>query len=168
MFRKNNHILLLAILLAFSLSGCAQLKDKFVPKPKEEDIETQTYYVVREYDVTPSIELYTKRYTFWKNWHGEFLSVLLASNHKKKVVAVEQTLSNLMDMQSMLVENEAIKLQRSIDQMIEIEAVIKRERVTAGNEVRLRRKLETLQRGIRTRFNYNKMEGHIRDEFRGK
>ncbi len=158
--------LFLIFVFVLGFSGCAQLKEKFIPKPKEEDIKTQTYYQVRTYDVHPSIELYTKRYTFWKTWHGELLEVLSDGSHKKKIVAVEQSVSNLMDMQRMLIDGEAEKLQGPLDEMIEIEGIIKKERVTHGNAVRLRKRLESLHGEIRRGFTYNKMKGSIRDDFR--
>ena len=158
-----------AILAAFcfSFSGCAQLRDKFVRKRKEdEEPAARRYYAVKEYDVRPSLELYTKRYIFWKNWHSELLAVLVHASHKKTVVAAEQTLSNLMDMQRMLVDKKAEDLQGSIDEMAGIEEEIKNERITKGNEVRMRRKLETLERRIKRDFSYTKIRGFIRDDFR--
>ncbi len=55
------------VLISSLFSGCAQLKEKFIPK-KEEAKETKRYKSVSTYDVKPSLELYTKRYVFWKNW----------------------------------------------------------------------------------------------------
>ncbi len=158
-----------AVLAAFcfSFSGCAQLREKFVRKSKEdEEPAARRYYAVKAYDVHPSLELYTKRYIFWKNWHSELLAVLMHTNHKKTVVAAEQTLSNLMDMQGMLVDEKAEDLQVSIDEMAGIEEKIKSERITKGNEVRMRRKLETLERKIKRDFSYTRMRGFIRDDFR--
>ncbi|RKY42656.1 MAG: hypothetical protein DRP85_01950 [Candidatus Makaraimicrobium thalassicum] len=167
---KRGDIRVLVILLAvsFALSGCAQIKDKFVRKPKEEKGIAKRYRPVREYDVRPSLELYTKRYIFWKNWHKELLSVLGDANHKKKVVAAEQGLSNLLDMQNMLVDEKAGELQKLIDEMAGIETALKTEKVTRGTEVRMRKKLESLGRQIKREFSYNKMRGYIRGDFKNK
>ena len=165
---KNNNIRVLIIIsiLAFAVSGCAEMRDKFIRKPKEEKRPMKRYQPVKEYDVRPNLELYTKRYVFWKNWHRELLSVLRDDNHKKKVVAAEQELSNLMDMQSMLVDEKADQLQKCVDEMTEIEMTLKKEKVTSGNEVRIRRQLESLGREIKKKFSYNKVRGFIRNDFR--
>lgn len=148
------------------LSGCAVLKEKFVRKKKEDRLQPKRYYVVRPYDVRPSIELYTKRYIFWKNWHRELLEVLDDSNQKKAKVAIEQEISNLIDMQRMLIDEKGDELQVIIVEMEGIQAVIKGEGVTRGNEVRLRRKLEALGREIKNKFSYRKMGSCIRGRFR--
>lgn len=163
---KKTQVLVLLVAFIFTLTGCAQMRDKFIRKPKEEDTSLKRYQAVREYDVHPNMELYTKRYIFWKNWHRELLEVLSDSNTKKTTVAVEQEVSNLMDMKSMLVDEKGDELQKYIDELVEIEATIKKERITGGNEIRIRRRLETLGRQVKMRFSYTKMRGFIRDDFR--
>ncbi|MBD3380444.1 MAG: hypothetical protein GF408_08305 [Candidatus Omnitrophica bacterium] len=157
--------LLLAAVMVIGSGGCAQLRDKFIRKKKEEP-GMKRYTVVKPYDVRPSLDLYTKRYVYWKNWHRELLDVIDHSNHKKTVVAVEQELSNLVDMQNMLVDEKAQELQEYIDELTEIELTIKKERVTLGNKTRLVRKLEALGRGVKRDFSYNKMRRYIADDFR--
>lgn len=168
MTRKDFRVLIILLIAIFTISGCADLKDKFIRKPKEEKEKAKRYYAVREYDVRPSLELYTKRYVYWKHWHKELLAVLDHDNHKKTVVAIEQEASNLMAMQSMLVDEKAEQLEVSIAELTEIEKTIKKERLTGGNKVRIRKKLESLGRRVKREFSYNKMRGFIRDEFRTK
>jgi hypothetical protein len=158
-------IMAVILSLAFLVSGCASLKDKFVRKPKEEK-EARRYQVVRQYDVHPSIDLYTKRYIFWKNWQRELLEALPEDSHKKKVVAVEQLVSNLYDMKGMLEDKQGDELQKLIDQMMSVEDTIKTQRVTGANKVRLRRKIESVGREIKREFSYTKVQGYIRDDFR--
>jgi hypothetical protein len=165
--RKKGIYFLAVIVLAVSvLSGCAQLKEKFVPKPKDDKKQMKRYYAVRPYDVKPNLDLYTKRYIFWKNWHRDLLDVLTASNQKKKVVAIEQEISNLLDMRDMLVDEKAEELQGYINELEEVEVRLKGERITSGNEVRIRRQIENAGRQIKLKFSYNKMGPYIRDEFR--
>lgn len=161
-------IVLLVNILAFMFlfSGCSGIKDKFIPKPKEEDHRIKKYFAVKEYDVKPTYEMYRKRYVLWKNWHKEILSILRNANHKKIVVAIDQENSNLIDMHSMLIDTEAEKLQKVIDQMEEIEKLIKKGRLNTGGEVRIRQKLESLGREIKRDFNYNKMKDCIRENFK--
>lgn len=168
-FMKKNGFFIAVCLLFFAtaLSGCAELKDKFVRK-KKEDPHAKSYYAVRKYDVHPTLELYTKRYVFWKNWHREVLDVIDHDNQKKVKVAIEQEISNLMDMQNMLVDEKADAMQKPIDEMIEVERTIKTNGVTSGNKVRIRRSLENLGKEIKRDFTYTKMRGFIADDFRGK
>ena len=166
--RHRNFGLMMLLLLSVTLCGCAQLKEKLVPKPKKEDVTARKYYPVRKYDVRPSLELYTKRYIYWKNWHRELLSVLTDANHKKTVTAIEQETSNLEDMQSMLVADKAEELQVIISELAEIEKIIKTQRVTYGNQVRMQKKLELIGKKIKKNFSYNKIRGFIGDDFRSK
>ncbi|MDP8298885.1 MAG: hypothetical protein P9L88_03180 [Candidatus Tantalella remota] len=167
--RKKEIYFLAVILLTVSIgSGCAQLKEKFVPKPKDDGKKMKSYYAVRQYDVKPNLDLYTKRYIFWKNWHRDLLDVLTASNQKKKVVAIEQEISNLIDMRNMLVDEKAEELQGYITELEGVEVRLKKERITSGNEVRIRRQLENAGRQIKMKFSYNKMGLYIRAEFRGE
>ncbi|MFH1798766.1 MAG: hypothetical protein ABH844_05485 [Candidatus Omnitrophota bacterium] len=163
--KKFCNLSLMIVVSLFLTSGCAGMRDKFVRKPKEKDETAKTYQSIRKYDVRPSLELYTKRYIFWKSWHRELLGVLDAENHKKTVTAIEQEISNLMDMRSMLVDEKANELKLIIDEMDDIEMTIKKQRVTGGNGVNLRRRLEAIGRDIQRDFTYNKIPEFIRSEF---
>lgn len=164
----------LILILAVVTSGCASLKEKFVPKKKEKE-EFRRYQVVKQYDVHPSMELYTKRYIFWKNWQTELLkrfgndpttSSVEENNRKKIVVAVEQNISNLYDMKRMLVDEKGDQLQELIDEMEEVESDVKKGRISGANEVRMRKKVESVGREVKRKFSYTKVRGLIRDDFR--
>ena len=60
----------------------------------------------------------------------------------------------------------AIELQPLVDEMAEIERVIKKENVTGGNAVRLRMKIETVGRAVKRDFSYRKVGECIADDFR--
>jgi hypothetical protein len=152
----------LALAASFLSAGCSNIQ--LIPKKKEE-ARTTRYYKVRKYDIKPSIDLYTKRYTYWKTWHRELLEVLADGNFKKPEEAIDQAISNLWDMQRMLVDEKAAALGKYLDEMIQIQDTMKKEKITAGNETRIRRKLESLEREIKRGFSYNKMGGSIRNEF---
>ena len=164
--RKRIQLLIVLLAAALITSGCASIKDKFIRKPKEEEKETRRYQVVREYDVHPNMDLYTKRYIFWKNWNKELLETIAGDNHKKRVVAVEQAVSNLYDMKRMLVDEKGDQLQGLIDEMTDVEETIKNERITGANRVRIRRKVESVGRNVKKDFSYTKVKGQIRDDFR--
>jgi len=165
--KKNNSYILVAILIAVvAVSGCAQMRDKFIRNPKKKEDVGKMHHVVIEQDVRPSLDLYIKRYIFWKNWHSELLAVLSDENRKKAIVAVEHDISNLMDMRNMLVDEKAAKLQVVIDEMTGIETNIQKRRAAAGGEVRIRKRLEALGRKIRRNFSYNRIKGFIRSDWK--
>ena len=168
MRRLNVYVFSVIVTAALVASGCAQLKEKFVRKPKEDAFQGRHYYAVRQYDVRPNLELYTKRYVYWKNWHRELLAVLGHSNHKKAEVAVEQEISNMLDMQSMLDDEKAEELQGLIEQMTEVEQQIKKSQVSTANEVRLRKKIEAVGGKVKRNFSYTKIGDHLADEFRSE
>ncbi len=164
--RKRIGIVLILAIMAGSITGCAQLRDKFVRKSKEEEKPVRQYYAVREYDVHPNMDLYTKRYIFWKTWHKELLDVLDSDNSKKIKVAAEQELSNLIDMRNMLNDEKAGQIQEYVDELTTIEQTIRKEGITRGNKVGIRRRLELLGKNVKRDFSYNKVTGMLADEFR--
>jgi len=163
--KKGFYLIVSIIVTASFLSGCAQMRDKFIRKPKEEDT-ARRFYAVREYDVKPSMELYTKRYIFWKTWHRELLDVLDSDNKKKYRVAAEQELSNMFDMYGMLTDEKGDELMQYINEMADIEKTLRTEGVTRGNEVQIRRRLENMGKQVKADFSYRVVQGMIRDDFR--
>lgn len=165
---KTKYIRFFAIVagLVFILSGCTQLRDVQLVRKKEVKKGPPRYYAVHEYDVHPNLELYTKRYIFWKNWHRELLDVLGDENRKKAIVAIEQEVSNLMDMRDMLVDEKADELQKLIDKASKVEAVIKKQKVTVANEVRIRKQMELVGKKVKKGFSYRKIQGYIRSDFK--
>jgi hypothetical protein len=160
--------LIIYVCLATALSGCSDIRAKFIRKPKE-DTSPRRYIPVREYDIRPSMDLYSKRYIFWNNWHKEFMDLVRnprMTNQKKITVAIEQEISNLYDMKRMLVDEKGDELQLAIDGVQKIEDDIKKQTLTSGNRVRIIRTMDLLGKEIRDKFFPRKVIGEIRDEFR--
>ncbi len=156
--------LFLSMVILFS--GCAQIKEKFIRKSKDPKVESKRYQVVREYKVRPNLELYKKRYVFWKSWHRELLSVLRDSNRKKPLSAVREDISNLSDMRNMLTDDKAEGVKALIDIMEECEKILKERKITPGNDVRIRKKLKSVRTQVEKNFSPKKVQGHIRHDFR--
>ncbi|MBD3426066.1 MAG: hypothetical protein GF409_02395 [Candidatus Omnitrophica bacterium] len=165
MFKKSIDVLVVTLIMVLVLTSCAQLSEKFIPKKKKEPETGRRYKAVRTYDIKPNLDLYTKRYIFWKNWHRETMNVIRDSNQKKIQVSLEQEISNLLDMKRMLVDEKAEELQTYINEIIEVESKVKEERVTQGNRVRIKKKLQNAGRGIKRNFSYNEMRDFIRDDW---
>lgn len=165
MKKKISVLLVFLMSVSLFLSGCADFQKKFIRKKKEYDGPPK-YYAVREYDVHPSLELYQKRYIYWKNWHRELLVDINKANKKKAKVDFEQAISNLWDMKHMLVEEKGDALQSYIDQMQILQVMLKDQSITGGNQVKFRRKLENLMSEIKQNFSYRKVGGYISSDFR--
>ena len=166
--KKAVNVFLSVIFLLSILSGCSDIKSKFVRKSKQ-DTELMKYIPVKEYDIHPSMDLYTKRYIFWKNWHKEFMGLVADSrmtNYKKLMVSIEQEISNLYDMKRMIIDERGDELQVSIDGVVAVEAQLRKDTLTRGNRVRIIKKMDLLGKKIKEKFSYRKMVGEIRDEFR--
>lgn len=166
--KKIFYVFLAALYFSLALSGCSDLKAKFVRKSKQ-DTAPKRYIPVREYDIHPSMELYTKRYIFWKNWHKEFMDLVAdqrMTNHKKMIVSIEQEISNLYDMKGMITDEKGDELQICIDGIQKVESELRKENLTQGNRVRIMRSMDLLGKEIKDKFSYTKMVGEIRDEFR--
>ncbi|MBF0217503.1 MAG: hypothetical protein HQL30_10980 [Candidatus Omnitrophica bacterium] len=163
---KKMALLTSVVVLSFAMTGCAAMKEKFVPKKKEPAYKAVRYSGVRKYNVKPNLDLYTKRYVFWKNWHTELLNVMRDSNSKKKTVAVEQEISNLMDMRNMLRDEKAEGLTKLIGKMEEVEKAIKTDNDNGASEVRIRNTLESTGRAIMKDYSYTKVGDDLRDDFK--
>lgn len=167
--RSYRSLAVIALLIAaVGTSGCsgADLRDKFVRKKKEKP-SARRYYAVKTYHVTPSLELYTKRYVLWKTWQSELEDKLLDDNPKKPKMAADQALSNLVDMSNMLVDEKADQLQKYVDDMTAVERTIRTQGITAGNQTQLQKRVEIIGFEVQRRFSYNDMRKYIRAEFRG-
>jgi len=163
--RMNKWGALLAVItLSLSLAGCADITNKFIRKKKEEP-KHQKYYAVKTYDIRPSIELYSKRYSYWTAWQSEILLVIRNSNEKKVKVAMEQALSNLMDLEKMIVDEKIERIKKMVDELTVINKQVHADGITDGNEIRIRKKIEAMGREVKRDYSPVKMRRYLREEF---
>ena len=59
--------LVLILFLAMNISGCAELRKKFIRKKKPRE-EERAFYRAEEYRPRPARERYYDHYVFWRNW----------------------------------------------------------------------------------------------------
>jgi len=155
---------ILILILTLNLTGCAQLRKKFIRKKKVTE-PLPHYERIMEYDASPSIELYTKHYVYWRSWHRDAV-VLLGKNIKKDKRCIREMISNLEDMKSMLDDEEGGKLEKHIAVLRKLESDIKKGSLTHATKTRMRRVLEREFTLIKRNFSYAKMDSHIRSDFR--
>ena len=154
------------VCVAINISGCASLRDKFVRKKKKE-ATTAHYRSMVDYDIRPSLELYTKHYVYWRSWSKELLE-LLGENAKKDKRSIREVIGNLEDMRNMLVDVKADELEKHIERLRGVEKDIAKGNITTGTKTRIRLVLEKEAKLIKIDFSYRKMGPFIREEFRRK
>ena len=159
-------ILLLVVFSISNLTGCASLKKKFTRKKKKKD-ELPRYYNIKKYDITPSLELYTKHYIYWKNWNRDLIDNL-GKNSKKDRENVNQIIGELVAMRAMLNPPKYDDMQKHLDRMHEIKNYMLKGRKDKTTMARIRRMVETEQRQVKLGFSYNKVEPFIAGEFEWK
>jgi len=150
--------------LMLSLTGCAQLRKKFIRKKKVEEAMPH-YERIKKYDVSPSIELYTKHYIFWRSWHREAVN-LLGKNTKKDKRCVREMIKNLEDMRDLLVDEKGDQLEDHILVLRKIERDLQKRSLTFATKTRVRMVLEKEFKLIKINFSYTKMEPYIRSDFK--
>ncbi len=155
--RKIILFLLMSALLA-NLTGCDAMQRKFTRKKKE--VKRPRIYQLKKYEKKPSPELYKKHYAWWTGWQSEILNTL-GQNHKRDKKCIEEIISNLRDMQGLLVPEKADLLETHIRRLEEAKEVIFREDLGQANKVFVRTTLEREERYIKREFGFSKIKDSI-------
>jgi Ni,Fe-hydrogenase I large subunit len=156
--------LLISLLFAMNLCGCAELQKKFIRKKKTVKAEPH-YYRIQDYKVKPSIELYTQHYVYWRSWNREIVE-MLGINSKKDKRCISEMIGNLEDMASMLIDEKAQELDKHIQVIRGIENDIQRGNMSFATKSRIKKVLEKEFALIKINFSYRKMGPFIRPEFK--
>ena len=151
------------LFMILSLAGCDSLQRKFTRK-KKEAVKMPRIYQEKKYIKKPSPELYKKHYSYWTSWQSELIQVL-GNNHKKDMRCIDEAVSNLRDMQSILVPKKAEELQPHIDKLARVRETIFNEELTQANRDYVLRTLEREDRYIKREFHYNKVKKYLREHF---
>ncbi|MFH1997023.1 MAG: hypothetical protein ABIJ27_08575 [Candidatus Omnitrophota bacterium] len=161
-YGKKLIAVILIMIIALDLSGCAGLRKKFTRKRKpvkKRPAPVQT----REYKRKPTKELYERHYVFWKTWHDELIQKV-GMNEKKDMRCIEEIIANLSDLKDMLDEEKAKEMQPSIDRMAAIKERMEERPYTKYDKSRVVRVLESEGRGIKSNFSLSEVDGHLKDE----
>jgi len=157
-------VFLVFIMVISGLAGCADFRKKFVRKKKAE-VKVPRYYRMEDYNIVPSVELYTKHYVYWRSWHRELMEIL-GQNSKKEKRCISEMIGNLNDMKTMLIDEKGDKLEEHIKELRNIENEMKKGTLSLAVITRIRRVLEKELMLIKIEFSYKKIESFIRSEFR--
>lgn len=158
---------LIAFLLIFfvllNLAGCESFRKKFTRK-KKETVKMPRIYQLKKYEKKPTPELYKKHYAYWVTWQSELIRVL-GENHKKDTRCIEEIVSNLDDMQNMLVKEKADALSPHIKKLVTVKDIIFNEELTQANKDYVKRTLEREDRSIKRDFYYDKVKDYLKKSF---
>ncbi len=160
--RRIISVLLLFFIL-LNITGCDAVKKKFTRK-KKETVKMPHIYQVQKYQKKPSPELYKMHYSYWASWQAE-LEQVLGRSHKKDQQCIEQIISNLNDMENVLVPEKGAALKKHTDRLMAVKDAIDREELGQLNRDYLMRTLEREGRYIRREFCYSKVRGSLRKSF---
>lgn len=152
-----------ALFLIFNIAGCANIQKKFTRK-KKETVKMPRIYKVKEYETKPTPELYRKHYVYWESFQSEMIRTL-GQNHKKDKMCIEHILSNLNDMQNMLLPEKAGELRKHIDRLAKVKDIIEKEDLTKFNRTYVTMTLEREQRYIKRDFVYSKIKDKMRTSY---
>ena len=130
-------MLLLAISVILNLTGCEPLRKKFTRK-KKPVTKMPRIYQVKKYVKKPTPELYQKHYAYWASWQSELVRVI-GENRKKDKRCIDEIVSNLKDMQNILVAEKAQKMEPHIAKLEEVRDIIFNDDLTAANKDYIRR-----------------------------
>ncbi len=158
---------LIAFFLIFfvllNLAGCEAFRKKFIRK-KKEAVKMPRIYQLKKYEKKPTPELYKKHYAYWVTWQSELIRVL-GDNHKKDTRCMEEIISNLNDMQNMLVKEKADALSPRIKKLVTVKDIIFNEELTQANKDYVKRTLEREDRAIKRGFYYDKVKDYLKKNF---
>ncbi|MCX5679563.1 MAG: hypothetical protein NTZ95_02705 [Candidatus Omnitrophica bacterium] len=153
----------IALFLIFNIAGCASIQKKFTRK-KKEAVKMPRIYQVKKYERKPTPELYKKHYVYWESFQSEMIMVL-GQNNKKNMVCIEHILSNLRDMQNMLLPEKAAELEVHIVRLAKIKDILVKEDLTTFNRNYIMMTLERESRYIKRIFIYSKVKDSIRTSY---
>jgi len=160
---KRSIAFMLVFFMLAAMTGCEPLKKKFTRKPKT-PVKMPRIYQVKKYEKKPTPQLYQKHYSYWVTWQSELIKVL-GQNHKKDVMCIEQIISNLKDMQNILVKEKGDVLAPHIANMDRVKDVIIHEDLSQFNKDYVSRTLEKEDRIIKREFSPAKVRNNLKKSF---
>lgn len=154
---------IIVICLAVSLVGCDAVQRKFTRKKKAAPKKPRIYQL-KKYEKNPTPELYNKHFVYWQTWSGELIEVL-GENRKKDARCIEEIVSNLKDMQNILVKEKADGLQKHIDRAEDARTTIMRGDMSFSVKASVKNTIEREDRAIKRDFITKKIRNYIKKSF---
>ena len=160
---KRISYFVIALFLIMNIAGCAGLQKKFTRK-KKDAVKMPRIYQVKKYESKPTPELYKKHYVYWESFQSEMI-MTLGQNRKKNMVCIEHILSNLSDMQHMLLPEKAAELETHIVRLAKVKDILVKEDLSTFNRSYIMMTLERESRYIKRGFVYSKVKTSLRTSY---
>jgi hypothetical protein len=157
--------ILTVLSLAIGLTGCDAVQRKFTRKKKV--TKKPRIYQLKKYDVQPSPELYQKHYSYYTSWSSEIRETL-GQNHKKDVRCIEELIGQLNDMQNLLEDETADRLEKHIKEYEGVREDILKERIDRYNFAQPLITLEREDRAIKRDYCISRVRNCIKKEWTGE
>ena len=162
MFKKLTSAILTAILV-MNLAGCDSIVRKFTRKKKAKPVRPM-FYKGQEDEVTrPPLELYTTHYIYWKTWMNDLIKSA-GVNKKQDKRAVNEAISNLLDMRKQLMGEKAEELDLYIEDVRRVTNKMLRQDLNQAWLNRLKQDLDKIKGRIVRKFHYKKVLDYIKKE----
>lgn len=150
------------LLLFTFLTGCGPVwKRKFVRKRAPREIEPVFVYQPQDYQKEPNIELYKKRFIFWKAWQGELITKL-GTNRLADIRAFEEALKDLSGMKGCLNDAKAAELEVYIRKLAGFHDTYKSRDFDIIRSRQMRQDLDRLMLKIDRLFRFSKIKESIK------
>jgi hypothetical protein len=147
-----------------TITGCSpEWQKKFIRKKKE--VKKTRIYQLKKYEKKPTLELYRKHYVYWETWQSELIEVL-GDNHKKDMRCAIEALSNLQDMQNVLIPEKGEKLTKHINSMTQVkDMVMRNDESQPARRDYIRQRLEHIDRVVKAEFSPKIVKNYIKKSF---
>lgn len=160
---RRSFTIVLILLLAVSMSGCGTTWGQKFIRRKKDVKKTPKIVQIQKYPMKPTPELYKKHYSYFITWQSELLSEL-GENRKKDIRSLEEAISNLRDMQNILVPEWGDKMQKYVDREMEAREIIIYQELSKYNVDSVRSTLEKVDRAIKRDFCYSRVKDHLKKD----
>ncbi len=159
---KNYLKLALLIVLIINLSGCAELRKKFVrkKKPRKEEV---SFYRVEEYKVQPPHGRYQDHYVLWHNWQLD-LERMEGTSHLRDLRSLNESLRHLTVMRDLLEDEKAEELDIQIKYTEGLREKLKKTKKDIVKDPHSRKLIERIGRIVVNNFSYNRMKDYIKSD----
>ena len=156
---KRLSVIVTAIFLTMSLTGCEAVQKKFTRKKKE--VKTPRFYQLKKYPKKAAAELYQKHYSYWRTWQEELIKTL-GQNSKKDKRCTAEAVGQLKDMQNLLIPSKAEELQPHIERMELARDIILRGDLSFANKDYVRNVIDREDRLVKREFCYAMVKDSLR------
>lgn len=143
------------LLVSMSLSGCANVREKFVRKKKKEKQDAFVPVLTPEAYTNASndpLKAYQQHYTLWRTWYNEInVAFDYDESQKRKLHLMREAAKQLQAMAALLPESERQGMDDLIWRMNDLIAYVDRPSVMWERLV-VERKLRLIEKDVRNQF----------------